>query len=89
VGRTSVEVVGEAVEAVGEDPTALGKDSAALGEAAVTEATVDPAGDREAVGEVSKVDPTTVGEAIVVQAWRQSRSERAGGGEMIVAMVRV
>jgi hypothetical protein len=46
VGRTSVEVDDEAVEAVSEDPMALGKDSAALGEAAVTEATVDPASDR-------------------------------------------
>jgi hypothetical protein len=39
VGRTSVEVDGEAVEAVSEDPMALG-------EAAVTEATGDPASDR-------------------------------------------
>jgi hypothetical protein len=36
---------------------------------------------RQAVGE-------SVSEAMVVQAWRRSRSGRAGGGNMIVARVR-
>jgi hypothetical protein len=39
------------------------------------------------------MDPAAVGEAVgeasVVQEWRRSRSGRAGGGEMIVASVRV
>jgi hypothetical protein len=42
---------------------------------------------------VHGVDPTAVreavGEAPVVEVWRQSMSERAGGGEIIVARVRV
>jgi hypothetical protein len=39
------------------------------------------------------MDPAAVGEAVgeasVVQEWRRSRSGRAGGGEMIVAMVKI
>jgi hypothetical protein len=40
------------------------------------------------------VDPTAVGEAVIyeapaVEAWRWSRSKCVGGGEMIVAKVRV
>jgi hypothetical protein len=46
---------------------------------------VDPA----AVGEASAVDPTVVNKATTVQVWRRSRSERAGGGEIIVVSVRV
>jgi hypothetical protein len=50
---------------------------------------VDPVVVGEAVSGVPVMDPTTVGEATVVQAWRWSRSGHAGGGEMIVARVRV
>jgi hypothetical protein len=39
--------------------------------------------------EAPVVDSTVVVEAMAVQAWRRSRSERAGGGEMIVVRVRV
>jgi hypothetical protein len=35
------------------------------------------------------VDPTTVGEATTMIAWRRSRSRLTGGGKMIVARVRV
>jgi hypothetical protein len=44
---------------------------------------------RQAIGEASAVDPMAVGEVPVVQAWRRSRSACVGGGEMIVARVRV
>jgi hypothetical protein len=40
VGRTSVEVVGEAVEAVDEDLAALDEDPTTLGEAAIAEVDV-------------------------------------------------
>jgi hypothetical protein len=42
---------------------------------------------RQAVDEAP--DPMAVDEATMVQAWRRSRSGRAGGGEMIVARVRI
>jgi hypothetical protein len=45
--------------------------------------------DPTAVGEASAVDPTVVDKATVVQVWRRSRSERAGGGKIIVVRVRV
>jgi hypothetical protein len=43
----------------------------------------------EAIGEALMVDPMAVGEVTAVQVWRRSRSGRTGGGEIIVARVRV
>jgi hypothetical protein len=43
----------------------------------------------EAVSEAPVVDPTVVGDAMAVQAWRRLRSGHASGGEIIVARVRV
>jgi hypothetical protein len=60
-------------------------DLAVVGEALV----VDPAGGRGGSRKASMVDPTAVSEATAVQVWRWSRIERTGGGEMIVARVRV
>jgi hypothetical protein len=60
-------------------------DPAVVGEALV----VDPAGGRGGSRKASVVDPTAVSEATTVQAWRRSRIGRMGGGEMIVARVRV
>jgi hypothetical protein len=78
------------VEAVGKDPAALseavvGEDPAALGKAPA----VNPPVVTEEVSKAPTVDSMAVGKAIAVQAWRRSRSEHTGGGEMIVAKVRV
>jgi hypothetical protein len=84
VGRTStvVEVVGEDPAALGEavvseDPTMVGGDPVAIAEADVEE--------ERACSVVS----AAVSEAPVVQAWRRLRSGCAGGGEIIIASVRV
>jgi hypothetical protein len=92
-----VEVVGEAVSedltvlgeiVVNEDPVALG---VRHGPDGGWRGTGGGPGRRSRRwgGEARMVDPSMVGEAAAVQAWRWSRSGRAGGGEMIVTRVRV
>jgi hypothetical protein len=44
---------------------------------------------RQVVGEALAVDRMVVNEATMMHAWRRLRSERTGGGEIIVARVMV
>jgi hypothetical protein len=99
VGRTStvVEAIGEdpvvhGEVVVSEDPVAVGEDPSAVSGKVGMEADVEEVG--EPVDEAPVVDPMAVSEVAVVdptmvQASRRSRSECVGGGEMIVARVRV